>query len=230
METLENKIEMAFATPKISEVSDEDLLDFLAEQISEAYICVGYLRYEGNDIGLVALKLLQEIREHFSFLHQGELAIAFDMGLKGNFGPYNTVILFTFIKWLKDYRTCDFRFQVTMRENQKATVALPPVSRETREEDMKRFLIDNFQTYKATGNTKTLCSMVVYDYLEHFGFIHYTPEEKWAVMAKFKDWHPKNNMYVSDEARNAHIVYLCKEWIVIDFFDSISDLSFRQAA
>ena len=152
------------------------------------------------------------------------------MGLKGKFGPYAGIVLYIFVKWLKDYRICDFRYQVTMRENQKATVALPPVSRETREEDMKRFLIDNFQTFKATNNRKNLCSMVVYDYLEHFGFIHYTPEEKWAVMDKFKDWHPKNNMYVSDEARNAHIVYLCKEWIVINFFDSISDLSFRQAA
>ena len=230
MEVFLSNIEKAFATPKISEISDEDLLEFITTLLPKIYICVGYQRYDSDNLSVIAVELLQVLREEFSFFHRGEVAVAFDMGLKGKFGEYNAIVFYTFVKWLKAYRTCDFRYQVTMRENQKATVALPPVSRETREEDMKRFLIDNFQTFKATRNTKTLCAMVVYDYLEHFGFIHYTLEQKWAVMAKFKDWHPKNNMYVSDEARNAHIVYLCKEWIVIDYFDSISDLTFRQAA
>ena len=226
METLKDKFQKAFQSPLISEMNQQDLTRFVSRLIVEGYIMLGYQNYNDRDICVLTAKLMSDLQTSYSFLHRDEVALCFELGAKGEYGDYNGINVRTFARWLKGYRTSDFRFRLLMEREEQKKAALPPVSKEYNDECMRRMIAECFERYKKDPKEDMRLPSVIYRGLRDFGYIHHTREEKEYAMSLYARWRPRSGLPLQERDRQGFIILRAQEWLVKQYFGSISQLPF----
>ena len=231
MTTSEDRFQRAFDSPLISEMSVVDLTVYVTRQVLECYVLAGFRNCNEADNSILTTKFTSDLRESYGFLHRDEIAVCFELGIKGEYGEYMGINLRTFTKWLKSYRRSDFRYRIVMqREAEKKAreqAALPPISKEYNDAAMRRMIADCYASYKKNPEKDLVLPSIIYQGLHELGYINHTPEQKKYAISLFARWKPRGNLSISSTDRDAMIALRAQEWLVKQYFGSISTLPFQ---
>ena len=190
-----DKYELAIRQDKLSagKNSASDLVIIIGGVYAQAGQSI-----DGKEIASMAGVLFRDLQTRFSMLTLHEVALAFDNGLRGDYGQFYGLSVLTFNNWLKAYRQSDDRFKAIKRmENNKN--ALPPPGAEYGEQRMREMCLRYFEAYKQSGDPGIAC-VTVYQYLQKIGLIKQTVEYKLSVLNSLKGTIKKsNNLAVPDE-------------------------------
>lgn len=126
-------------------------------------------------------RLLSECKSKFATLTTGELQIALNEGVRGNYGQFMGINVATIHNWIKSYYADEarkislnyFNHLLTMQNDK------PEPSPEEKKLIIQRGCIQAYEDFKR--GEQTLIPKIIYDYLKEYFKIDWTREERFKI-------------------------------------------------
>ena len=138
-----------FKEQRIESYTTDVLLTRVSMLLRQTYVLVGFQTPDENDLAIITAKLTSDLFESYRYLTCGEVSLCFELGAKGEYGEFMGLNMRTFTRWLKAYKTSDFRYRLVVDREQKRQAALPPVSEAYNREREEQMLQNAFRHYRA---------------------------------------------------------------------------------
>ncbi len=217
----EQRLCVALAEPRIAAQTSELLIDQVARLLPQVYILVGFQMPAPEDLTVIAAKLCSELQESFPTLTFGEVSLCFELGAKGEYGDFMGLNMRTFARWLKAYKTSDFRYRLVVDRERKRQAALPPVSEAYNRSCEDRMLQNAFRHYREGYPVDQLLPARVYRVLQERKLIADSPADKRAAMARFARWKPSGTLPIDEETRLHFIKTQAMTVLLRRYFDRL---------
>lgn len=224
----EQRLCTALSEPKVSEMVSEELLERISKLLPQTYILVGFQMPQLNDLTVVGTKLCSELLESFPTLTYGEVALCFELGVKGEYGDFMGLNIRTYIRWLKAYKQSDFRYRQVVDREKRQQTALPPVSEAYNREREDRMLQNVFRHYCANYPLDQLMPGRVYRVLQERGLIRDSPAEKKEAMARFEHWKPSGTLPMDEDTRLHFVKTEAMTALLKRYFDKLIALNVQK--
>lgn len=199
--------------------------DVLVTRVStllrQTYVMVGFKTPEENDLAIITAKLTSDLFESYRYLTYGEVSLCFELGAKGEYGEFMGLNMRTFTRWLKAYKTSDFRYRLVVDREQKQQAALPPVSEAYNREREDRMLQNVFRHYRNNYPLDQLMPARVYRILQDRRLIADSPADKRAAMARFERWKPAGTLPMDEETRLHFVKTAAMTALLKRYFDKL---------
>ncbi|WP_459186687.1 hypothetical protein ACGE0T_10915 [Parabacteroides sp. APC149_11_2_Y6] len=138
-----------------------------------------------NELATMANALFRDIQARYSSLTMQEVRVAFENGVRGDYGTFYGLSIVTFNNWLKAYKQSEERYKAVKSLN-RAKNALPAPGEAYNNQKMKEMCLRYFDSYKKTGNPGFAC-VTVYQFLQKEKVINQSKEYKLSVMEKVRN-------------------------------------------
>ena len=217
----EQRLCVALTEPQIATQMTERLIDQVARLLPQIYILVGFQMPAPEDLTVITAKLCSELQESFPTLTYGEVSLCFELGAKGEYGEFMGLNMRTFTRWLKAYKTSDFRYRLVVDREQKQQAALPPVSEAYNREREDRMLQNVFRHYRNNYPLDQLMPARVYRILQDRRLIADSPADKRAAMARFERWKPAGTLPMDEETRLHFVKTAAMTALLKRYFDKL---------
>lgn len=216
-----DKYELAIRQDKIS--AGKSSASELTLIIGGVYAQAGQVP-EGKELASMTGVLFRDLQTRFSMLTLNEVRVAFDNGLRGDYGTFYGLSILTFNNWLKAYKQSDERFKaIKNMENKKN--ALPPPGIEYNEQKMKEMCLRYFNSYKQSGDPGIAC-VTVYQHLQKTQVINQTKEYKIAAVNKVRTtMKSPNNLALPKEVLENRIRFEAMKNCLKAFFQELIDMN-----
>ena len=192
---IEERMMAAIKQPVVSKCTQQELIQHITQLLIRINALTGFTPPAQNDFAVLVTMLASELLESFRGLTLGEVSICFERGAKGDWGDFMGLNIRTFVRWLKQYQTSDFRYRaVTAVQQAAGNKALEAVTEAEKERSSHDFLQRAYQHYLAGGDMQRLMTTRIYRMLQERNLICHTPEEKWAAMRRFENWRPQTRL------------------------------------
>ena len=191
----------AFGEPRIETYVTDRLATRVSMLLRQSYIMAGFKVPEADDLAILTAKLTSDLFESYRFLTYGEVSLCFELGIKGEYGDFMGLNMRTFSRWLKCYKTSDFRYRQVMERDKRMQAALPPVSEAYNREREDRMLQNAFRHYRAGYPLDQLLPARVYRILQGRKLIADSPADKRSAMDRFARWKPAGMLPMDEETR-----------------------------
>lgn len=216
-----DKYELAIRQDKISagKSSASDLVVIIGGIYAQAGQSI-----DGREIASMAGVLFRDLQTRYSMLTLHEVGLAFDNGLRGDYGQFYGLNVITFNNWLKAYRQSDDRFKA-IKNMENIKNALPPPGAEYGEQRMREMCLRYFDSYKQSGDPGIAC-VTVYKHLQNIKVINQTKEYKMAAVNKVKaTMESPNNLALPKEALENRVLFEAMKNCLKAFFQELIDLN-----
>lgn len=178
-------IQKARSLPRVREMRQEEVLNPVIALIGKIFLVAGQVPKSESDkaalkkdIQFIASELSRDIATRYSELTLEEISIAFDKGVRNDFGDYFGLNVRTFNNWITAYRDSPERLRAI--EDQLRKKAIPSPTQPTTA-DLKRMrdetIIFGFNSYKRRGSFVGNPTQL-YKYLEELELIKLSKSEK----------------------------------------------------
>lgn len=216
-------------------IEDGGVIDTATIKRCVQMVYIELKRYPKNgeidgDVMLIKKELL-----NFKNLRKNELEIAFNKGVRGEYGEYFGISLVTFFKWIKSY--CDSQERANnITTYYKSLNAVKYPSKEQKEAIIKKGIADEFEAYRSNKRSLLLASS--YDYLCKISVISYEKDDKLNFIEKAKEKLKNENDFKNasnfadrnrmkqlvaaiENKNNPELINEAKRIALADFYDSI---------
>ena len=190
-----------FEEQSVGMYTTDVLVTRVSTLLRQTYVMVGFKTPEENDLAIITAKLTSDLFESYRYLTCGEVSLCFELGAKGEYGDFMGLNMRTFTRWLKAYKTSDFRYRLVVERQRKQQAALPPVSEAYNREREDRMLQNVFRHYRDNYPLDQLMPARVYRILQDRGLIADSPADKRSAMAQFARWKPSGLLPMDEETR-----------------------------
>lgn len=194
-----DRARQVFEELRIESYTTDALVTRISTLLRQTYIMVGFKTPEENDLAIITAKLTSDLFESFRYLTYGEVSLCFELGAKGEYGEFMGLNMRTFTRWLKAYKTSDFRYHLVVDRERKQQAALPPVSEAYNREREDRMLQNVFRYYRENYPLDQLIPARVYRILQDRKLITDSPADKRAAMERFARWKPSGTLPMDKE-------------------------------
>lgn len=178
LQKLEMCIEV-FDTPLVRNLDTLELDKVILPAVLKANSDLGFNPNEEKLTHLFA-NISDEVKRSVPNIPLGEIPIAIQKGILGDYGDFQGLSVVTVIKFLKSHYASEKRAEIA-KQSQVKEEEKPIPTLEEQKEIAKQHLIEGFSRYKETGKL-AFSAVYLYRFLnEHFGLITYTPEIKWEM-------------------------------------------------
>lgn len=216
-----DKYELAIRQDKISagKSSASDLVVIIGGIYAQAGQSI-----DGREIASMAGVLFRDLQARYSMLTLHEVGLAFDNGLRGDYGQFYGLNVITFNNWLKAYRQSDDRFKA-IKNMENIKNALPPPGAEYGEQRMRKMCLRYFDSYKQSGDPGIAC-VTVYQHLQKTQVINQTKEYKIAAVNKVRTtMKSPNNLALPKEVLENRIRFEAMKNCLKAFFQELIDMN-----
>lgn len=140
-----------------------------------------------SDSRLAATELCKDLFVSHGILTLSELKIAFNLGYKGEFGPYFGLNVRTYFTWVNAYRYSKHRANtvIALHKSGDDINRKEPPTLEEQAKLSKENAINSFEYFKTAGVLMDIGN-VTYRYLERLKIIAFTPEKKKEIAKAVK--------------------------------------------
>ena len=192
---IEERMMAAIKQPVVSKCTQQELIQHITQLLIRINALTGFTPPAQNDFAVLVTMLASELLESFRGLTPGEVSICFERGAKGDWGDFMGLNIRTFVRWLKQYQTSDFRYRaVTAARQAEGNKAIEAVSESERERSSNDFLQRTYQRFLNGEPMERLMPARAYRMLQERNLICHTAEEKWAAMRRFENWRPQTRL------------------------------------
>lgn len=220
-----NEIVKALKQTKISENGGN--VEELTILIGSVYAQAGQYAPPDHELKAITSVVMSDLKERFAMLTMSEVALAFNRGLRGDYGVYYGINVVTFNKWLKSYKQSEERYKAVM-ETQKEQMKELPSMNEYNRERMRELCLRYFESYKITGDPGIISS-TVYQHLQSRGIISHTREMKMQALEEAKKEIILSGRYSAREAvegvAKVYAMKACLKHFFQDLIDTGVELS-----
>lgn len=210
-----------FEEQRIESYASDELIRRISALLRQSYIMTGFNVPGENDLAIITAKLVSDLFESYRFLTYGEVSLCFELGIKGEYGDFAGLNLRTIARWLKAYKTSDFRERLVVDRERKRQAALPPVSEAYNRECENRMLQNAFRYYRNGYPINQLLPARVYRALQQRKLIADSPADKRAAMARFARWKPSGTLPMDEETRLHFIKTQAMTVLLRRYFDRL---------
>lgn len=215
----------AFGEPSVETYATDRLATRVSMLLRQSYIMAGFKVPEADDLAILTAKLTADLFESYRFLTYGEVALCFELGIKGEYGDFMGLNMRTFSRWLKCYKTSDFRYRQVVERDKRMQAALPPPSEAYNREREDRMLQNAYRYYREGYPIDRLLPARVYRILQDRKLIADTPADKRAAMAQFARWKPSGTLLMDEETRLHFVKTKAMTALLQRYFDRLSQES-----
>ncbi len=210
-----------FKEQRIESYTTDVLLTRVSMLLRQTYVLDGFQTPDENDLAIITAKLTSDLFESYRYLTCGEVSLCFELGAKGEYGEFMGLNMRTFTRWLKAYKTSDFRYRLVVDREQKRQAALPPVSEAYNREREERMLQNAFRHYRAGYPIDQLLPARVYRILQDRGLIADSPADKRSAMRQFERWKPSGMLPMDEETRLHFVKTKAMTALLKRYFDKL---------
>jgi len=176
------KLEMCieiFDTPMVRDVDDKTLNAVLLASIVKANDDLGF-NADPKKLNHLFSGICEEVKRSSPNIRIGEIPIAINKGVLGEYGDFMGLSIVTVVKFLKAHyvslKRSEIAKQIAPKEEEK-----PIPTKEQQLELAKQHLLDSFRRFKELGDIG-YSAVYLYRYLnEDFKVISFTNEIKWQI-------------------------------------------------
>lgn len=210
-----------FEEQRVESYTSDVLLTRVSQLLRQTYVMVGFQTPDENDLAIITAKLTSDLFESYRYLTFGEVSLCFELGAKGEYGEFMGLNMRTFSRWLKTYKTSDFRYRLVVERNRKQQAALPPVSEAYNREREEQMLQNVYRYYRENYPLDRLMPARVYRILQERKLITDSPADKRAAMAQFACWKPSGMLPMDEETRLHFIKTQAMTVLLKRYFDRL---------
>lgn len=210
-----------FEEQSVGMYTTDVLVTRVSTLLRQTYVMVGFKTPEENDLAIITAKLTSDLFESYRYLTCGEVSLCFELGAKGEYGDFMGLNMRTFTRWLKAYKTSDFRYRLVVERQRKQQAALPPVSEAYNREREDRMLQNVFRHYRDNYPLDQLMPARVYRILQDRGLIADSPADKRFAMAQFARWKPSGLLPMDEETRLHFVKTAAMTALLRRYFDKL---------
>lgn len=211
----------AFGESRIETYATDQLATRVSMLLRQSYIMAGFKAPEAGDLAILTAKLTADLFESYRFLTYGEVSLCFELGIKGEYGEFMGLNMRTFSRWLKSYKTSDFRYRQVVERDKQMQAALPPVSEAYNREREDRMLQNAFRHYRAGYPLDQLLPARAYRILQDRNQIADSPADKRAAMERFARWKPSGMLPMDEETRQHFVKTQAMTALLRRYFDRL---------
>lgn len=183
----ERVIAIAIQGAMVCKLQKEEIQNSLLKIIENTYLTIGWT-YDGKNGAIQAIKCSEDLKKHFGSLTMEEVSIAFERGVRKEYGEFVGLSAATYYVWLKEYFTSSVRMETKKKQAQYIMdqTKEKELSQEEKDEILKQGVFDAFQIFKKNGQYDDIGNPV-YNYLDRLKRIPFTHDEKQAFMEQAKE-------------------------------------------
>lgn len=179
----ETKVERVFQSNKFLNSTEKEMKLFLLDQVSKSFLLRGY-KTTDQDNAIIVTELLKEIQKRFKAITFKEIEIAFENGLRGEYGEYMGLSVITFSNFIKGFK--ESRQRADMIKLHKEVKEEVVVTEEEKKKNFEEFLESCiFKPYE-TRSYNLYSWSYIYDFFRSIGYCRFNEKTESEIIKKAK--------------------------------------------
>lgn len=157
-----------FEQPKAIDLNDKDARVEIATLITNLLVDAGYNDSKKKNIIIhLATRVYEDMITRYKHLTLGELKIALNEGVRGNYGEFKGINITTISFWIKSFEASEYRKNSLQHFNKLVGMQTPrPQPTEAEKEKLLQKACTDAYNDFLHGKDFTLIAKVIYDYLK----------------------------------------------------------------
>jgi|GEM_PF-2526406 len=176
-------IRAKFENPKAADLPRKDAKKEIAKLITNLLVNAGYTDSQNKNVIIhLSNSLYDDMLTRYKHLTLGELKIALNEGVRGNFGDFKGINITTISFWIKSFESSEYRKNSLQHFNKLVGMQTPrpqPTAAE-KETLLQKACTDAYADFLA-GKDFTLIAKTIYDYLKAKHNIVWTDAERTQI-------------------------------------------------